>query len=410
MNFLLAAIKTIFRTILKTTGLVVLLILALVAFFYMTAPIYTFDEPVPFHGNFLHNPYQDIKPEHWRKYNFQVQSKAWGGLTDGRANSNNTIDSIYHLLGYDHVTISDYQRINKHNSHLERYIPVYEHGYGIRKTHQVCIGAEKVLWRDYPLFQNLSHKQDIIDKLNNECELVAMAHPVLRNGYKVDDMKYLSGYQLIEALTNMGLSMEHWDMALSHGHLVYLLATDDAHNVLNSNHVGRRFTMINAPDLKRETIIDKLDRGIAYGVDFRYIHREPMDEKAFHSQFIPQLVSAQLHGDTFNVKVSAAASIFRFVGQEGKELHLAGEGSSANYIISENDTYVRTVIRFPDGTRFFLNPVTRHPTEVPERQYIAEVDKTRTALFQGIYIVLIIILLRGIYGWQLKRSLAKKKQ
>jgi hypothetical protein len=404
---LIRSLKMIFTKLMKAIGYLLLIFFAVLLIFYLTAPVYHFDEPEPFSGEFIHNPYLGMNPDYWRKYNFQVQSRAWGGITDGRQNTNEMIDSIYHLLGYDYVATSDYQRINYHGSENKRFIPTYEHGFGIRKTHQVCIGAEKVLWIDYPFFQNLSHKQGIIDKLNKQCDLVALAHPSLRSGYKVSDMKYLSNYPLMEVLTNMRVSTEHWDEALSHGHLVYVLSNDDAHDVLNSNEVGRRFTMINAPDMRRETVTDALGNGLAYGMDFYRIDDEPMEHKIERSRNIPFLLAADLANNIFEVEVSELAATFRFIGQGGKLLHEVVHDSSAQYSISAEDTYVRTEIAFPDGSVMYLNPVTRHPGPYPVRQNISQVNHTKTALYRGIYLILIVIALRFIYKWQVGQALKK---
>ncbi|HPE43148.1 MAG TPA: hypothetical protein PKV88_03620, partial [Bacteroidales bacterium] len=165
--------------LLKTIGKLLLLfiitILLVVLSFYLLAPSYQFEEPKPFSGPILYNPYQNIDSLNLYKYNFQVQSKAWGGITDGRLNSNELIDSIYKGLSFDHVATSDYQKINRFKEESQAYIPTYEHGYGIRKTHQVCIGASRVLWLDYPFYQSLRHKQHIINELQADCELIALA-------------------------------------------------------------------------------------------------------------------------------------------------------------------------------------------------------------------------------------------
>lgn len=341
---------------------------------------------------------------HWRKYNFQVQSKAWGGITNGRLNSNLLIDSIYRDLGYDYVATSDYQKINDHGSEWASYIPTYEHGYSIRKTHQVCIGASKVLWIDYPFYQTLSMKQGIIDKLGSRTDLIALAHPKLLGGYQVSDMKYLSGYQLMEVLNNLRVSMEHWDMALSNGHRIYILANDDAHDVSNSNEVGRRFTMINAENLNRETIIAALDGGLAYGFDFFRVDDEPMADKIERSKHIPYLREASLRSDTFTVKTTERAIKIRFIGQNGTELKRVTDNSEATYILSATDTYVRTEITFADLSVMYLNPLTRHENAEISRQRNAEIDTTRTMLFRAIYLVGIILLLQTIYRFQVKRK------
>jgi hypothetical protein len=384
--------------ILTLTGrlllLVLILVLLLILSFYLIAPSYHFDQPKPFSGHELYNPYQQIETPNWYKYNFQVQSKAWGGITDGRLNSNELIDSIYEALGYDHVATSDYQKINRYKSDERAFIPTYEHGYGIRKTHQVCLGASQVLWLDYPFYQSLHHKQHIINKLNDNCELVAIAHPRLRNGYTFEDLKYLSGYQLMEVLNNLRVSLDHWDTALSNGHRIYILSNDDAHDVSNTNEVGRRFTMIHADNQDRQNIISALDRGVAYGMDFIRINDEPMLDKYERSKSIPYLLSAKLDADTFNIKVSEIADSLRFIGQTGKRLHVEANTSSACYFIDITDTYVRTEIYFKDGSVIYLNPVTRHKDlDNLERQSLASINVAQTWLFRSGNILLLAILI-----------------
>lgn len=382
----------IFRLIVSLIGSVFAFALACILYFYLSAPIYRFDEPKPFSGPNIYNPYQDMNPDNWKRYNFQVQSLAWGGLTDGRKNSNELIDSVYSLLGYDYVATSDYQKINYHNSEKESFIPTYEHGYGLFKTHQVCIGAKNVLWRDYPFFQSLSMKQHIIGELSDDCDLLVLAHPLLRNGYKVSDFKYLSGYQQIEVLNNLRVSLEHWDTALSNGHRVYIIGDDDAHDVLNIRDVGRRFTMINAPDLKKENIISALDKGNSYGMEIYRWENETLNKKAERLKKIPHLLRADLVQDTFFVESSARADSIMFIGQNGKILKKQKRVSKLYYIIKPNDTYVRTEFHFPQKTFIYLNPITRYDKN-NDRQQLAKIDNQQTWLYRVIFGVVLILIL-----------------
>ena len=342
----------------------------------------------------------------WRKYNFQVQSKAWGGITDGRKNSNELIDSIYQSLGFDHVATSDYQKINRYKNNEPSFIPTYEHGYNVFKTHQVCIGAEKVLWVDFMFFQTLSMKQWIFDQLNNDSRIVAMAHPLLRNGYLVDEMKYLTNYQLMEVLNNVRLSFDHWDMALSSGHLVWMLANDDAHDVVNSNEVGRRFTMINSPTTNKVDILKNLESGNAYGFDFIRHDDEPMQTKIERSKYIPHLNSAKLIGDTLEVNVSQKAVRFTFIGQNGKTLAVAHNSGLAKYLIKTEDTYVRTVIKFADSSSIYLNPIVRYDGNEPTSKLTAEIDAKATLWLRIVYF---LIALSGVYIYARRKQNKSKK-
>ncbi|MDP3462972.1 MAG: hypothetical protein Q8S18_09310 [Bacteroidales bacterium] len=387
------ALKNILLVLLKSILFVLLSLMLIFAYFYLTAPVYRFNEPKPFSGNYLINPYEQADSGYWRKYNFQVQSKAWYGLTDGRRNSNMLIDSMYHLLSYDYVATSDYQKINQHRSDESIFIPTYEHGYNFRKTHQVCIGANSVLWRDYFFSQNLGHKQHVIDELRDDCSIIALAHPLLLGGYTVNDMKYLSNYDLIEVLNNLRVSTAHWDTALSNGHRVYILANDDAHDVSNSNEVGRRFTMINSASLDKEEIITALKSGNAYGFDFYRVDDEEWSAKIKRSASVPHLIKASLDGNSYTVELSKPFHKLFFIGQHGNVLDEAEHWHTASYEVRETDPYVRVEVLFYDSSVMFLNPITRSTTGHPEQQSLAWIDTQKTLIFRVVSLSIVVFLL-----------------
>ena len=133
---------------------------------YLMAPRYQFKVGQPFHGTYLYNPYQNMDPDQWKQYNFHCHSRKYMGITNGRMSKETDIDSIYQVLGYDHYGISDYMRVNPYGSERPDYIPAYEHGYGFfRKTHQLCIGAQKVCMMDFPFVQSLDMKQHMLNVL-----------------------------------------------------------------------------------------------------------------------------------------------------------------------------------------------------------------------------------------------------
>lgn len=386
-----------------------LILVGMLVLFYLMAPVYQFSNPVAFHGSKLYNPYQNMKPDHWRQYNFQVQSKAWGGLTSGRENSNELIDSIYKTLGFDHVATSDYQKINNYGSQKPSFIPTYEHGYNIFKTHQVCIGARRVLWIDLILFQTTSMKQWIIDQLDKDCDIVVLAHPKLRNGYTLKDLKKLTHYRFMEVLNNIRISVKHWDTALSSGQLVWIIGDDDAHDVTNMNEVGRKFTMINSPTLNRDDIIASLKTGNAYGVDFLPKMDVPMAERVERIKHVPVIQSVKLVGDTLTVVADHQATTINFIGQEGIIRYTALDTTAASYVIRPEDTYIRTEFKFPDGSSIYLNPVVRYDGEKPVSLLTAEVNKNATLRLRIIYFV-IFLLIAYIFARRKKSIHAKPTQ
>ena len=396
--------KKLFLTFWKFIVLLTIILFGMLIMYYLLAPVYKFSGPVPFSGDKLYNPYQSIDSGDWRKYNFQVQSRAWLGITDGRKNSNELIDSIYTILGYDHVATSDYQKINTFGKNDPAYIPTYEHGYNIFKTHQVCIGSDEVLWVDLMFGQTLSMKQWILDQLKKQSELVILAHPLLRDGYSLDDMKYLTNYDGIEVLNNLRISDEHWDAALSSGQIAYIVANDDAHDVMNSNEVGRRFTMINSKSSDMNTIMSNLKKGAAYGMDFYRIGDEPMNEKVERSKYIPKLSSVELNSDTLSVTVDTTALQISFIGYKGKVMKTVNDTNSATYVIAQSDPYIRTEIMFTDLSVMYLNPVIRYDEEFPKTLKTAEIDSSATMRLRIIYFIIGLLIAYLFAKYRLRRK------
>ena len=372
---------------------------------YLAVPHYYFKEGRPFQGEVLYNPYQDMDSTQWKQYNFHCHSRSYLGLTNGRLSHESTIDSIYSLLGYDHYGISDYMSINRHGADdgaptaASSYIPAYEHGYGfIRKTHQLCIGAEKVRYIDYPFVQTMDMKQYMLNKLGEQCRFAVPAHPSYTKGYKVKEMRYLSGYRLLEVFNPFGCSEEHWDAALSTGHRVYAIGDDDSHNVLNSNEVGRNFTMINSSSMNPDSIYQALDKGCSYAVDFHIYYDKPFEMKTERMKELPHLTRCELCGDTLIVETSNGfIEIADFIGQDGKTLAHQEMIHQAQYVIQPNDSYVRVKMRLPNNTFFYLNPITRHPTPILYDSSIAEINYTQTVLYYIIYLLVIgIVIWKGL--------------
>ncbi|MDD5506839.1 MAG: hypothetical protein PHD25_00740 [Bacteroidales bacterium] len=384
------------RNIISLIGkpILYLLILAIgiLILHHLMCPVFKFSEPASFSGNKLYNPYQNIDSAVWRKGNFQVQSKAWGGITDGRKNSNELIFDVYRQLGYDIIAISDYQKINTWGSDQPGFIPVYEHGYGFEKNHHVLIGAHKVIWNDYPLFQNLHHKQQILNRLRASSDLVYIAHPEFTRDYPAEEVKWLSNYDGIEALNGFRKSIGHWDTALSAGRYVTILANDDAHDVSNPDEVGQFCTMIHSPLNHSSQIIASLKKGQSYGAEIPRPLGETMEQKALRHQHLPRLRKVQLQGDTLLVEMDSSAAEFRFISGGGIVKSRQANSSIAAYTIQASDPYIRTEIAYPDGTTFYLNPVARYKETIPSNPPAFRIDQQKTWFLRGLTFTGLILL------------------
>ena len=405
MNYICKTIMGIFkkvknrflRAFLIAFSIPVCLLLGYWLFVYLIAPRYQFKVGQPFHGECLFNPYQHMDPDQWKQYNFHCHSRKYLGLTNGRMSKETDIDSVYQALGYDHYGISDYMRINDHGSDRPDYIPSYEHGYGFfRKTHQLCIGAENVVWMDFPFVQSLDMKQHMLNVLQQHTRFAVPAHASFTKGYKASDMHYLSGYRLLEVGNPYGTAFEHWDAALSTGHRVYGIGDDDTHNVLNANESGRFFTMVNTRDMSADSVYAALEGGCAYTVEFHPHYNEPFDEKVekMHNELY-HLTRCELVGDTLFVETNAPdIQLAEFIGQEGKVLKRMEYCQQAWYVIQPTDSYVRVKLKVHNMTYFYLNPITRHVTPTPIDQSTAEINWTLTILCYAIYLLAIVLCIR----------------
>ncbi len=378
-------------------------------------PLYKPTGAIPFEGPYWYNPYQEVHPGgQWLRANFHAHSNAWGFVTSGRKNTVEDIVCKYDSLGYDIIGISDYHRITNPFAAGDAagtprgrlFVPVYEHGYNVMKTHQGAIGARKVYWNDYILPQTWSQKQHIIRKLKEKSRLVVLHHPAWMGGYSKKDMRSLTGYDLFEVLNDFWISEELWDVALSAGRPALLIAGDDAHNVFKQTDLARDLTMIFAgmtdslledpEDLLEgpegllkspEGVYRALESGAAYGIEVteRLAHSS-VAQKREGLDALPLLQSCKICSDSLVVVLSGEALQFNFIGQDGRLLKSvlceaggsttvgnsgnSGSGSSSGseagdrcasafYKLRPEDHYVRVKITLADSSHIYLNPVMR---------------------------------------------------
>ncbi len=375
-------IRKIFIITIKLLVYFILFLLIIIAIEYITCPVYNFTSSNPFSGDQFFNPYSNLDSSHWRKANFQIQSYAWKGITSGRGNTNENIHDLYKSLGYDIIATSDYQKINRYRQEDPEYIPVYEHGYGIKKNHQVLVGAQKVLWKDYPFFQTIHNKQHILNLLEEENELVYIAHPKLRHGYQPVDMELLGNYDGIEVLNNYRTSLEHWDAALSTGNYVTILGNDDAHDITNPDEIGHHCTFIQSPTVNRDDILASMKFGKAFGAMIYRPNGEPFDKKIKRTKILPIIKAIEISMDTLFIFTDSIAREIRYIGQGGKNLQTVNHTNNSFYMIQANDTYVRAEIEFYSNSVYYTNPVCRTDSKFPSKRPAPEINVYKTTLLR----------------------------
>ena len=322
-----------------------LALLASVCLPYALAPIYTFPPLRPFTGAQWYNPYDTHPEATWHKANFHAHSIAWGGLTNGHQPAAD-VRAAYRKMGAEIAGISNYHAIDSTNATDSTWIPTYEYGYSLSKTHRLALGAGSVNWLDFPLGATTSQKQLILDRLRPTTGLTAINHPVMRHGHTVEDLRQLGNYDLIEAMSSYGDSPAEWDAALSSGHAAWAIGSDDNHDITRIDILGRVWTMVLTPSTRTERVLTALKQGRQYAVRGAAMH---MDNDV---RFV------RMTGDTVAIALAGAAKRIRFVGDGGRELAVVRDAAEATYVATRADSYVRIEVENA-ATVFWLNPVVR---------------------------------------------------
>ncbi len=363
------------RILARSSGVVAPLLALLIALSAGCAltPLYRFPEPQAFVGEAWYNPYDrlDGRSGQWRRANFHAHSAAWGGVTRGNA-SPEQVAHAYRQRRYDVIGVSNYQW--SPDRRPAGTFPVYEHGWNARKAHHLVFRPDRVVWMDYPLLRTRDQQQHMLASLSRSAALVAIAHPRLRGGYSASDLRVLTDYDMLEVLTRYSAPADaEWDAALSSGHPVWMLASDDSHNVNDSTQVGINTTHLFSTDASDSSVITALRAGRAYGV-----HMEAGGRAL-------TLRTLRMRDDSLEVQLDGAPERIRVLGQNGALRAIvtgaAARGGRLTAAARASDGYLR-VIAERDGTLLYSNPVFRWDGRDIARA-TATIDGPRTALWRS---------------------------
>ena len=323
------------RFYLALTGVVGAILLFFLVL-YLAVPSYTFADIEPFNGDFIYNPYTEI----------------------------------------NRINYMDFRSDKLENQGIK----VYEYGYALGGTRYLCLGYESKRIIDYPFLQSIHYKQFNIDKLNKKCRLVAPAHP--SKGFKKGEMTRLDHYRVMEALSPDDNSLYYWDIALSNGHRVNIIATTG--DKFCEDTIKYLTATIGENDAK--SILNSLEAGNSYAVAYR---GSLID--------VPELQYVRLENDTLKVSVSAKAKEIRFIGQNAIVKQSVSNVEEALYPIQKDDTYIRAEIEFSNGNTLYLNPLVRHQYQYFFDLNKAKVMKGRTYLMWAVYIIVVLAFARRFF-------------
>ncbi len=389
----------------KILGIVLIFLLSLLIWIsvyqYFFCPRFIFEEPLPFQGQHLYNPYQNIDSSAWNLCNFHAHSSAWKGLTNGKGTAQD-IWNVYDSLGYAVHLVSNYQKIDRAHEFATNFIPAYEHGFNINKAHYLVLG-ETVHWLDYLLPQIPSNKQWILNRLTEQKEnLVIVNHPDLRNGITREDVKYLSGFHCMEILSPYSNSVAKWDSALSTGKPIFLVGSDDTHDIFDIASVGRYCTVVNASIPSRVNIVQALKTGNSYGMKIPEIPRERFGEKIIRfKNGLPRIKSYTVNNSTIELVLDRTAKEIIFYGQYGQELARINSARKALYTIKDSDPYVRSEVTYSDGTMVYLNPIFRYG-ESPFKGSLAVIDQAKSKFLGTLGILILLVWGFAVYALVVK--------
>jgi hypothetical protein len=320
---------------------------------FLFCPRYQFNDPIPFEGTTIYNPYDSMSTgAQWVKCNFHAHSRAWEGVTNGHGTAYD-IHHAYAALHYGVHCVSNYHHIDTTLSARNNYLPAYEHGYNIRKTHQLVLGSNQVQWLDYLFPQTTHNKQHVLSHLSGPENVVILNHPALKNGYTTEDLAQLTHYDCMEVLNPSVTSTAQWDAALSAGKRVFIVGDDDLHDIISKKRLGTRCTFVNVKvnssrEVSSGEVLKALKTGRSYGV--------LVGESQRHDS-IPQLKTLTVKNSIMQAVMTQTASEVTITGQNGRVIAMARKTDRIGHRLVPEERYARVTFKYPNGTEILLNPV-----------------------------------------------------
>ncbi|MFZ9262965.1 MAG: hypothetical protein ACO3AW_07770 [Chitinophagaceae bacterium] len=328
---------------------------------FLLCPTIDFPQSSQFTGTNIYNPYAGLDTNDIAVANFHAHSKAWSGLTNGKGSAMD-IWRRYDSMGYSFNGVSQYFTIDTFNQAADNYVPVYEHGMNVKKTHQLVIGAQSVVWKDYIFPQTINNKQFIINKIAEDPNaMIVLNHPGMLSGYTKEDLQKLYNYDFVEILNPQAQSLAHWDAALSSGHAVFGLADDDVHNVFKNSLISRFYNIVYNTGKKTSGLYQSLKQGKHIAVWAPKVDSDNLSNKREKIDTYKILMQyAEITHDTIHVKFSQAIDTVKIIGQNGTIISQMTQKSEVFYHIKPTDSYIRVEYIIKDGTRFYMNPFFRY--------------------------------------------------
>ncbi|HSS18591.1 MAG TPA: CehA/McbA family metallohydrolase [Pyrinomonadaceae bacterium] len=269
----------------------------------------------------------------------------------------------YKELGYNFVVITDHNlltevsdlnaQLGESGQFLVMQGEEVTDSYGSKPVHLISINNQGVV----PIQRGWS----VLSTIENDCAAIKqagglpyVAHPNFAYGIAASDLQNMTGTALFEIhnahpfVWNAGdathPSVETmWDQALSSGHLLYGIGSDDEHTLTNvaGPMPGRAWIMVRATSLEPGAITDAIQRG------------------DFYASTGVRLQDYQVGATGITMSVdnsSGSHSTIDFIGRNGQLLQ-RNTGDAAAYAFTGSEMYVRARIVNDAGQTAWTQPV-----------------------------------------------------
>lgn len=386
--------------ILKRSVAAILLFILILIIITSISPIYDFQDPKPFQGENIYNPYLNFDTVNcWKKANFHVHTKVNGPLNECKYKP----EEVYYKLkkfDYDIITFSNHNKITTHPIDSGLQVNVYEHGYNLFKFHKHVFGSNKVNYFDN-LFPFLaSQKQFQIDLLSKEADLIQINHPLRTFFFPAKQFNKLDGYHLLELDSGHSTENIYWDNALSSGHYCFGVANDDLHNPDRTNKIAIRCNFLCTPSIKYDDILQTLKEGNFYAMRIPDYGNGDWTIKYQKNKQLPYIKNIGIQNHTIFIQLSQYADSIKFIGQNHNTLLFINNSDTASYIMQDTDPYARIIAYFPQGEVIYSNPFARYDKNQQDSPFIESrhhVNYTLSILFNLMLIVLLLITIYALY-------------
>lgn len=363
----------------------------LAVFATSVSPVYRFDDPAPFEGPDIFNPYRSLDTALcWKRADFHTHTRVDGIFNECEYYPAEVHDALA-KFGYDIVTFSNHNRLTDHPFDPELQVNVYEHGYNLFKYHKLVFGSDKVNRFDHllPLFP--FQKQFQLDLLAKDSDMIQLNHPLRTNGTSRKLMEKLSGYRLIELDSGKSTENEYWDWALSAGHYSFALAGDDLHYPDRTSRIAVRCSFLCTPSARYEDILQTLQGGCHYAMRVPDYGNGDWNVKYARNADLPYIEDIGSAGDTVYIALSEKADSIKVTGQDHVTLSIVADTDGMEYVMKPSDNYARITAYFPEGEVIYTNPFARYDASVSADPFNGpghEADVFLTILYNLLLLVL----------------------